>query len=649
MSDEACGIPVAANPLLEIDRLTVRDVAAAAREWLTFERLRQELLNQGAPDPLIVSVNDRDVEHSVIALLDKKRPAEEIERTWRALLRALKGNPTIARLRFAKGGTEYPASKFEPHALQTMLTAREDLFARWHDFPKDMERVGLAVCRIHIHDVFSGTGFLISDRHVLTTFHGIESLVDANGLALPQSHKKLAIVFDDIVIPGSEIGSCRLSIPAAPDWLVCQSRYDEAEDTAPEPLDRIKDGRLDYAVIRLSEPAGNMASKYLKGAVRRWIDLDDLASPPAQQAQMLLAHYPGGIDLRLCVGLFGSHSNGNRRIRYLTPTVVGSSGAPCFTVDWKPYALHNAGYDEVPINQGVPLSLIRDAIAKVAELKRGQEIKPRFIPAVSTDGSPILGREDVAQQLEAALYRKSGMAAMVIVAPPRKGKTFTGDLIRAILIDRGVPAFIVDAETFAADTPELFARRLVSLIAGADRANNQPDAPDARQRARWITNSLAEWTKSRASVDGTTPAAQEVKDSVWVIFDRCDEILFSQETHDLLIALIGEDAGTASPLRFVLLGYGGDLSSIAPEKVWRTELDLLSVRGALPFIDHTLASVFWEGNEGAILQTAEKFVDDARMFGAETIPAFVNGLVNWSRKQKATLTRAADDQGRGQP
>jgi len=161
---------------------------------------------------------------------------------------------------------------------------------------------------------------------------------------------------------------------------VCDSKYDENEDAAPAPLDDVKDGRLDFAVICLEQAAGLTAPPQQRSTPRRWIDIQDLANPPDPQAQMLIAHFPGGADLRTLSRLFDRHSNGSRRVRYLTPAVLGSSGAPCFTVDWKPYAIHNAGYTAARINQGVPLSLIVQAFGGAGALKAAQSAGRPLLP-----------------------------------------------------------------------------------------------------------------------------------------------------------------------------------------------------------------------------------------------------------------------------
>jgi Trypsin-like peptidase domain len=613
----------------------VGELARVAKDWLTFERLRQELLNQDAQDLLLVHASNRDVEQAVLALFSDNRSPEEIERAYVALMNALSGHPDIAKLKYEDGQSMTGISS---GASQAMLKAREDIFARWYDFKEGMERVGTTICKIWIRDQFSGTGFLISERHVLTAYHCIDELI-GEGQQRPNSDELLKIVFDNVLIPGQQSSAYRAEFRVSPQWLLYHSKQDPDEDTQQTPLDDVKDGLLDFAVIGLDEPAGNMAPKWRKSIPRGWIDIDKLAAPPNIQAQMLIAHHPGGADLRLCVGLFGKHANKARRVRYQTPTIIGSSGAPCFTVDWRPYALHNAGYPAVSINQGVPLELIRQAIGGSATILTKKKPEDRIIPATTPTGEAILGRDDIAEQIVAVLRGGSSVTTVVITSAPQGGKTYTGELIRSMLIDRGHRAFLFDAEKFAADTPERFAYRLIEECVRSKTERPQPPSPNSRQRARWITRSLTEWTRGSVLLDtpSTHLGAGKSDKTLWVILDRCDVVNFTEETHDLLVALAAnEDAGADHALRFVLLGYGKDLASVAPEKVWRTNLDLISVAGILPFMAHTLDTLSITEDSETRKSNAANWIAAASDFGIVTIPSIINGLNRWAETRGAT-------------
>jgi Trypsin-like peptidase domain len=620
------------------DTLSDHVLASLARDWLTFERLRQALLAAGADDPLLLQASERDVGLIVHALFDPARPELQRELARVALYRALADYPSFAKLRF---GIELPdrpmpgADQPEAGALQVML-AQDDVFARWQEFQLGMERIGAVICKISVEGNKSGTGFLVKDKLVLTAYHAVETLIDSNGKQRAGSREKLEFLFDDIIPNRGAFDKYRRKVAAAPMWLKACSQPDPRENAAPEPLADPDPDRLDFALIELDEPIGLTAPRYRKGVPRNWIDLDDLAEIPARNAQMLIAQHPGGADLRLTVGLYRDHSGCQCRIRYFAPAINGSSGAPCFNVRWKLYALHNAGYIGPKVNQGVPVWKILAAIRAQGNPLSQSTTQPALMTAVTPEGEPVLGRLDIAARVKDMLEPGSTLTTLVIRAPEHGGKTWTGRLIRSLVTDRGHDAFFFDAERFVADTPERFARRLVDEVSVA-ASDDVPPPPDTRQRARWIAMRLARWTR-RAAV-GAKGKAQSAR-TLWIILDRLDEINFTQETHDLLVALVADQTDTPTPVRFVLLGYGGDLASVPPKHIWRTELDLFSARAIRPFIGYALDQHGVPNDAEKVNDVAEQIIGTAHAWNLTTVPHVVAALkryADWlaSNRQKA--------------
>jgi hypothetical protein len=264
---------------------------------------------------------------------------------------------------------------------------------------------------------------------------------------------------------------------------------------------------------------------------------------------------------------------------------------------------------------------------------------------VTSSGDPILGRLDIAEHVDAILKGESPVVALVVTSPPAGGKTFTAELIRSMVIDHGGVALLLDAEEFSADAPEAFARRLVNEIAGGDGGVPLPPGPDSRQRARWISRNLSEWTRSRvAKWDHPTgeDASPEVKKTLWVILDRCDIVKFSQETHDLLVALIvDDDLDSEQPLRFLLLGYEGDLGAVPMERIWRARLDLVSVAGVLPFMQFILSSLSVIEDAEVTREGASNWVGAVVGVGITEVPKVVVGLKAWAEARRARI-RAAE-------
>lgn len=628
----------------------IETLARLAAEWFTFEGLRQALMTRGISDPYVVCPGGGDVRDAVLRLLGPTRPEEEVERTYVALRHALSGHREIAIAADGLGGAGLPHS---PGALQALLNARNDVFARWHDFQCEMQRIGMTLCQVRVDETAVGTGFLVSDQHVLTAFHCVESLV-VDGHAVPESDSRLAVTFDDVKMPGTTRGAWRTDVQAARAWLAACSPPDAQEDQAPSPLSQITPGCLDFALIRLAEPAGRLASK-LQATPRKWLDLDDLAMPPTNQTQVLVAHHPGGSDLRLSVGLFRDHCDADLRVRYLAPTVVGSSGAPCFSIEWKPYALHNAGYDLVPINQGVPLSLIRQAIKASGALVRTGPVL-RLIPPITGDGEPILGRQNLSQQLELMLGGSSPARAVNITADEHGGMRYTGRLLRAVVNDAGHPAFLLNMQKFSADTPEAFANRLVEEIRPGAPPAAMPPTPDSRQRARWVSRRLSEWVRQGMAMGSESgvgaldeaPALASVARgieapmSIWLIFEDCRQAPLGMEVQDLLLAMLAlEDEEGIPHLRLAFLDYPGSFAALAPELVWQSRLALLTGPAVEPYMAHVLHSLGVDEPLEAISASAAQFVDMAQSVGINNLPLLVKALQNWAGTRKAKVMQTA--------
>jgi hypothetical protein len=503
-----------------------------------------------------------------------------------------------------------------------------------------MQMYGAIVCQVCIDGQPRGTGVLVSERHVLTTFHGIAELLDKTGKPQKDSDTRLSVVFDNIVAPGFRIESLRTTFAAAKLWLTCDSRFDDAEDAAKAPLENIAANRLDFALICLSSAAGLTAAKPHANSPRNWLNIAKLAPQPGADAQLLIAHYPGGADLRLSVGLFADHSLCNSRVRYRTPTVVGSSGAPCFTIDWKPYAIHNAGYSDVWINQGVPLTLIAKELDKAGTAWRGLSAPTRLIAATNSKGDPIFDREEIAKNVDDMANGKSPLSALVIRAASGGGKTYTGELIRSMVIERGHQAFLLDIEKFATDSAEAFSRRLVREISGQSSID-APTVPGSRQRARWIARSLADWTREKIDVArGNVEAAPQLSPKIFVILDRCDKVKLSEEANELLVALIaGDEIEGARSLQFVLLGYDADFGAIAPELVWKHDLTLFSAQSILPYIQYSLISLQILETPEKTREISETFIDMVSAANIRELNQLAEGLRRWRELRESRLNR----------
>jgi len=95
-----------------------------------------------------------------------------------------------------------------------------------------------------------------------------------------------------------------------------------------------------------------------------------LTGQPALDTDMpvLIVQHPDGSPLKFALdtkGVMGVNGNGTR-VRYATNTEHGSSGSPCFNIDWEIIALHHLGdpaWKAPTFNEGVPIGMIATRLA----------------------------------------------------------------------------------------------------------------------------------------------------------------------------------------------------------------------------------------------------------------------------------------------
>jgi V8-like Glu-specific endopeptidase len=207
------------------------------------------------------------------------------------------------------------------------------------------------VCRIEKDRNALGTGFLVGNDLVLTNWHVVKHALPGNNT------DDLACRFDFAVDPGGGTGSGE-EIDVAPSGIIAFSPCSAAELTAAPDVPPPGANELDYALLRLSSPAG---------ATRGWMDLTRSATRLEADAPILIIQHPAAAPLKLAMDTEAviGEKFGGLRLRYRTNTDHGSSGAPCLAMDWSLVALHHLGDPALgpPVfNQGVPTGLIRDSI-----------------------------------------------------------------------------------------------------------------------------------------------------------------------------------------------------------------------------------------------------------------------------------------------
>ena len=232
----------------------------------------------------------------------------------------------------------------------------------------------MRVCRVEVTapvGTIFGTGFLVSPDTLLTNHHVIESMLPAGHSPHDRAPKVNACARFDFkrlhnaqgqVVGRNEGRTCAF----AEDWLVDFS-----------PVSRngsAHEDELDYALIRLSEPAGSDLmdgnANTDKPLRRGFVDIPTAAVHMAQGSSLFILQHPRGEPLRLALetksvlGLFDNKT----RVRYTTNTMQGSSGSPCFTHTWELAAIHHSGDPDFDpahkpaYNEGTTISAVMEMI-----------------------------------------------------------------------------------------------------------------------------------------------------------------------------------------------------------------------------------------------------------------------------------------------
>jgi hypothetical protein len=224
------------------------------------------------------------------------------------------------------------------------------------------------VCRVEINNGARGTGFLVGPDTVLTNYHVMREVIENPTLA-----PTVKLRFDYRVLSdGAKSNGTVISLAKTGwliDWTPCTPAEAKSDpDAVPPPTV----DQLDFALVKVERAIGSEPLTAASGsAVRGWIPVPDVAplitSDPAMP--ILILQHPNTEPLKLAVdtaGVLELLANGTR-IRYATNTEPGSSGSPCFNIDWKLIALHHYGdplHDKAQYNQGIPIHLIRERLKR---------------------------------------------------------------------------------------------------------------------------------------------------------------------------------------------------------------------------------------------------------------------------------------------
>jgi hypothetical protein len=292
------------------------------------------------------------------------------DESWTAglLLAALTTRPEHTRLReFAQQFGLSPTTP-PPKQLERTIVERNGKVdvTPWRTLMAAMES---RVCRVEVaisSPPLYGTGFLLAPDVVITNYHVIQDVIRDPRLA-----PKVSFRFDyKKMANGVELYKGVVYRLADPDWLIDASPY-SALDLESQPQHDPNPDELDYALLRVAGEPGNLpiggeSNHDPMAPPRGWIELSANLHDFQPDDPLLILQHPDGDPLKLALdthAIVGVNHTGTR-VRYRTNTEAGSSGSPCFDINWNLIALHHLGdpnYDQLhkpEYNQGIPISAI---------------------------------------------------------------------------------------------------------------------------------------------------------------------------------------------------------------------------------------------------------------------------------------------------
>lgn len=346
-------------------RQALRKALSAAFHTINFDDMLREQLGKKLED-IIVPYN-----HSFPEIAGRVIDQAE-EESWTAelLQAALEVRPEDEELHsFARSFTPV----LEPSHFLAMERAirRENPMYDINPLVSSLLRLSACVCHIeNLAEEHLGTGFLIGPNIVMTNFHVWEAARDPEDFICRFDYKGIA--------NNNEVDKGRTYGLSPVNWKVDLSEYhpDEFSEKGKDVIPQWD--QLDYALLRLAGDPGNDSIRRDNSdrlTKRGWIKPYAQEYTFPEKAPLHIIHHPmpepGSpyyphrvIKISMETDAIINENQNKTRVRYKTNTAFGSSGAPCFTADWKLVAIHQSGdpnYKQAHMpeyNQGIPLSAI---------------------------------------------------------------------------------------------------------------------------------------------------------------------------------------------------------------------------------------------------------------------------------------------------
>ncbi|WP_315835256.1 serine protease [Bradyrhizobium prioriisuperbiae] len=355
------------------DALNINDLDTIVYASLG-DRLFDEYVPTGDPkrvtiQKLLVALQQQGTTHLFLsAVYSRRLKNQDVVDAIRRLCpeAAVSGSDSGAEIEVQRAGQPQASGPTRVAAPGLQRNVRPNLVKLdIHIWVDKIARIERQVCRIEVGGNAVGTGFLVGPEVVLTNWHVVEGVRKVGTLA------DLGCRFDYLRLENGARQQGEL-VGLHADGCLSSTPYSPAEATQTPDTPLPTADQLDYALLRLAAPIGETAAG---GQPRGWIKLPTEVATLSPGDPLLIVQHPDGSPMKLAMdtdAFISTNPNGTR-IRYTTNTEAGSSGSPCFTMEWDLVALHHYGdpaWHKTPAyNQGVPATLIRSKIADDGHLK----------------------------------------------------------------------------------------------------------------------------------------------------------------------------------------------------------------------------------------------------------------------------------------
>ncbi|MBK8259411.1 MAG: trypsin-like peptidase domain-containing protein [Polyangiaceae bacterium] len=209
----------------------------------------------------------------------------------------------------------------------------------------------------------AGTGFLVGPDLILTNHHVVQAILGETDVT---ACLRFRFDFKKLKESGRAFEGVHYFPIAGDKWKVLSAPSSAADEKTADEAAEPGESELDFALIRLAQPAGDLPIGGVTNATvkRGWLEPagDTSLTQLAVSENLFVLQHPGGDALKVAFGQVSQMCS--RRVRYNADTESGASGSPCFDAALNVVALHHAGDPEysnmhrAEYNQGIPMHLI---------------------------------------------------------------------------------------------------------------------------------------------------------------------------------------------------------------------------------------------------------------------------------------------------